>query len=346
MGNIASQSEVDIDQDGNPAGDPPTSKRFLRGLGILLIALAFLVTLYGAVAYTAWQRGQKLRVLSAQQALQEESARQTQMAREDIRAGNPVLAARRLEWVLNQDPINEEARMLLQEVQAMQNVRPTETPRPTPTESAVAEPQQTPADPDTVADFANLQELMDDEKWQAAVTAIVAFQARFPNYQRQETDQMLYDAYVSLGLNLLYGPQVELGLYYLEQAEKLGSLSQEVEDQRTWAELYLLGISYYGVDWSTTLFYFRGLCVAAPFYQDSCAKLREALIAYGDQYAVSLDWCPAEELYAEALRQESGRTLAEKLQQASAMCREATPTPSAPITGTVPISTTVTPAVP
>lgn len=318
----------------------------MRGIGIFFIVLALLVTLYGVITYTAWQRGQKLRVLNAQQALQEELARQTQLAREDIGAGNHALAIRRLEWLLNQDPLNEEAKLLLQEAQSAQNIRPTETPRPTATIAVVNEPLLTPEDPGGAAGFGHLQDLMESEKWQAAVTDIIAFQARFPNHQRQETDQMLYDAYINLGLDLLYGPQVELGLFYLEQAAKLGNLSQEVEDQRTWAELYLLGISYYGVDWSTALFYFRGLCAAAPFYQDACTKLQEALVAYGDQYAAALDWCPAEALYAEALRQESSRPVADKLQQASTLCREATPTSSAPITGTVPLSATVSPVVP
>ena len=111
MSNMSSKSEAGIDRDRDQVVDLPSSKRFLRGLGVILIALALLVTLYGAVTYTAWQRGQKLRVLNAQQALQEELARQTQLAREDIRAGNQALAVRRLEWVLSHADTDEKEDM-------------------------------------------------------------------------------------------------------------------------------------------------------------------------------------------------------------------------------------------
>ena len=83
------------------------------------------------------------------------------------------------------------------------------------------------------------------------------------------------------------------------------------------------------------IFYFRGLCAAAPFFQDSCVKLREALLAYADQYAASQEWCPAEELYSEALRSEQSELVAEKLDEARLRCLEATPTPTVSITATV-----------
>jgi hypothetical protein len=127
----------------------------------------------------------------------------------------------------------------------------------------------------------------------------------------------------------------------LTQAERLGDLPLEVEDQRTWAELYLLGIGYYGVNWETTIFYFRGLCAAAPFYQNACQKLFEAYVAFGDQYASVLDWCPAEEWYIEAVRLDNVSEVVEKRREAATNCLEATPTPEAPITDTVPITNTL-----
>jgi hypothetical protein len=156
---------------------------------------------------------------------------------------------------------------------------------------------------------------------------------------------MLYNAYINLGVGLLSGSQIELGLFYLTQAERLGDLPVEVTDQRTWAELYLSGIGYYGVDWETTIFYFRGLCAAAPFYQNACQKLFEALMAYGDQYAAAQDWCPAETWYREAVRMDNTVSAVDKRREATANCLEATPTPEAPITGTVPITGTI-PTVP
>jgi hypothetical protein len=181
---------------------------------------------------------------------------------------------------------------------------------------------------------------MDQEEWEQAITVITAFQAQYPDYQRQRTNSLLYDAYLNLGQLMVMGDQIELGLFYFDQAEKLGDLPIEAEDQRIWADLYLLGISYYGVDWGTAIFYFRGLCAAAPFYQDACVKLHEVIIAYADQYALNLDYCPAEALYSEANQLSSDTVLIEKLQAARDQCLEATPTPT--VSPTVPVSGTET----
>jgi hypothetical protein len=210
---------------------------------------------------------------------------------------------------------------------------PTATPRPAPTEPAVAEEESTEGD-ELALEFERLQELVDEQRYSDAISALVAFQSEHPNYRRRESDQLLYDAYVNLGQELLSGEQVELGLYYLSQAESLGDLSQEVEDQRFWADLYLLGIAYYGVDWETSAYFFRELCASAPFFQNSCQKLRDSLIALGDISAANLDWCPAETYYSEAASYNGETTITEKLSNARLMCLEATPTPTTPITAT------------
>jgi tetratricopeptide (TPR) repeat protein len=203
---------------------------------------------------------------------------------------------------------------------------------------------ETPAQPGTANQeaFTNLEGLMAAGDWEEAISAISNFQHDFPDEKRRETDEMLYNAYVNLGVKLVSGSQIELGLFYLTQAERLGDLPIEVQDQRTWAKLYLDGIGYYGVNWEAAIFYFRGLCAAAPFYQDACQKLFEAYAAFGDQYASGLDWCPAEEWYIEAIRLDnSEEEVIDKRREATTNCLEATPTPEAPITDTVPITNTV-----
>lgn len=316
---------------------PSVPRRLLRGFGLVLVVVAVLLAIYGAVAYTAWQRGQTLRVENAQQALEEQINNQIELARSDIADGNYALATRRLDWVLERDPNSAEAQSLHEEAQNGLNARltPTPPPSPTPTPEALETPVN---DPQPNEAYDNLQTLMDEGKWAEAISAIAAFQQDFPNDHRQETDEMLYNAYINLGTKLVSGSQVELGLFYLEQAERLGDLPLEVEDQRTWAELYLLGIGYYGVDWGTTIFYFEGLCAAAPFYHDACQKLFEAYVAYGDQYASALDWCPAEEWYTEAVRLDNVTEVIEKRREAATNCQDATPTPNAPITGTLSIT--------
>lgn len=316
--------------------DQPKSRKLFRVMGYFFIGLAVLVAVYGTVAYLAWQRGESLRSEEVKEALEEEFAKQIDFAEEDITAGNLELALRRLEWILDRDPDFGRALVLQADVRERLSLDASPEPFPTATRVATVEIIKT-NNSEPEAAFGNLEKVMASQDWQEAVSAIVAFQSQYPDYRRLDTDAMLYDSYLNLGQELIMGDQVELGLFNLSQAEKLGDLPVEAEDQRTWAELYLLGISYYGVDWETAVYYFRDLCAAAPYYQNACVKLQEALVAYGDQFAGNLDWCPAREVYLEAYRLSNDQATSQKLGDARDACSEATPTPSVPISGTLTI---------
>lgn len=317
----------------------PGRRRLFRIIGFGLIGLSILLAIYGTVVYIAFERGQALSVENARQALEEEIERQMTNARQDVEDGNYSLALRRLDWIMARQPEVPGLEALQQEARAGMESRLAPTPAPTPSRTPLTEEF-----PDELKDpsetFSNLQKIAEEADWQMAVEEITAFQAQYPDFRRREIDILLYNAYVNLGSNLLTGNQVELGLFYLAQAETLGDLPADIQDERTWAELYLAGIGFYGVDWATTIFYFRDLCAAAPFYQDACATLREALVAYGDQYAFNLDWCPAEALYNEAVSLTNQTLLAAKLREAKSNCLLATPTPTIAITTTLTVTST------
>lgn len=306
-----------------------------------MITAAVVLGVYTLVAYLGWQSGQSLRAEQIQERVAFELATQIARAEEDMGQGNHRLAIRRLEWVLEQEPEHGQAAELLSEAQVgLAETRAPSAAGDNGGGSATATPPMT-ATVGSEEDAASrrlrqVQQLVDDEEWNAALPAIVAYQNDFPDHERSRTDRLLYEAYVGQGIELLYSEQVELGLYYLDQAEKLGNLTENALEHRTWAELYLDGMGYYGVNWEVTLFYFRDLCLAAPFFHDSCDRLFEALLAYGDQYAAQQEWCPAEQLYAEAYDLDDGDNVSQKLRDARARCAEATATPATTITGTVP----------
>ncbi|MCA9933534.1 MAG: hypothetical protein H6662_06080 [Ardenticatenaceae bacterium] len=317
----------------------PKPRRGRRIIGGLLVAISLLLAVYLLVAYLGWQSGQQLLVERQQTELSDQIARQIELAQQNIGQGSYNLATRRLEWVLERNPSHAEAQALLQQAREALNLVltpqvveatavPTATPLPSPTPGVISDPEQ---------ELQRIQQLMDNEAWEDAVTALRAFLSQFPNYERQETNQLLYDAYLNLGFSLVDGEQAELGLYYFAQAETLGDLPQEAEDYRLWADWFLQGMGYYGVNWGVAVDYFRDLCLVAPFYQSSCDLLHEALIALGDQYAAAADWCPAQELYAEANRQERSVELSDKLETAVTNCQSATPTPET-ITNTLPVT--------
>ena len=324
----------------------PPKPNLLSLVGIIIIGLALILGLYTTLGYLGWRSGQRLRAEQVVTEQTAEVARQTNFARDDIAQQNYRLALRRLAWVLAQEPGNETALALQAQAQAALNPNAAATATPRPAPSATPPLSGTVTTDDLLAQqLLQLRKLVNDEEWPSAIEEIARFQRAHPSYERLETDRLLFDAYVNYGLSLLPGEQVELGLFYLRQAEKLGDLPTEASDQRLWAVLYLDGISFYRVNWDASLFYFRELCLAAPFFHDACAKLEEGLLAQANFYAAQQDWCPAEPLYQEAYRLNSSSDTANKLAQARTGCLSATATPplsgTLPITGTVPNTNTV-----
>ena len=337
------------DQDSstqNSDGKRP-SRRIVRTVGLLLIILSVVVAWFLLIGYLGWRSGEELLAEKQATALAEQVTHQKELAAEDLAQEKYDLALRRLEWVLQKAPDDEQA--LSMQTEANNNLNSlltptpvsmsTPTPEPTPLPEATAGPV---GEPETA--LQQIRRLMATKAYVEAIPLITEFQLEFPDFERQETDQFLYDASIGYGLNLLETEDVELGMYYLSQAERLGDLQQSVIDYQTWAELYLQGVAFYGVNWDASAYYFRDLCLAAPFYQSSCNRLEEVLILWGDQQATALDWCPALAAYEEASLYSNDTALSDKIDTANEACLAATPTPELPtenITGTTTISTTL-----
>lgn len=314
-----------------------------RLAGLLLIIVAALLAYYLLVVYLGWQSGQQLLSERQEQQFTGQIARQVELAQADIAASNYDLALRRLEWVLVRDPHHSTAQQLQETAQTARQVRseqpappresitPTSTPLPSPTPGVIADP---------TSELARIDRLIAGEEWAVAATALQSFQRQFPDHERSRTDRLLYDTYIELGMSYIEGERAELGLFYLNQAERLGDLPESVSDYRIWAELYTQGISFYGVNWDAAAFYFRDLCLAAPFYQNACQRLGQILTRHGDAFALLEDWCPAQALYEEAQRHSGSQELGRKLAEARENCLLATPTPTAPITDTRTITQT------
>ncbi len=315
-----------------------TSWSLARVAGLVLIILAALIILYSTVGYLAWQSGETIRSEREEKLRTEQVNRQITLAQDDISNGSYNLALRRLEWVLEQDPASGDALALQQQAEAA--LRNSLTPEAPPTPAPVPEPSPTPGQIDDLAqELQRLERLESQKEWLRLIEDTLAFQRQYPEYRRLQTDAFLYHAHLEQGLAQIQGDQIENGIYHLSQAEKLGDLTQEAADYWLWAELYLQGMAYYGVNWGAAASFFRDLCLAAPFYQGSCDKLYDALFAQGNQFANTMEWCPAVDLYREA--RQYGRTaeLDEKLTEAVQGCAEATPTPEV-ISGTLPITDT------
>ena len=322
------------------AAEPPAGRSRLlsRLVGLALVISSVVLATYLLVAYFAFESGQAARVAQETTARDEQVARQIELARQNLDEGSSHLALTRLDWVLAQTPDNAAALALREQAAAADAAgrapQPTEAPQPT----AEATPEEPAAEPgETLAELQAIRRLVAAEQWEEALPLLVVFQQRFPDYRRQETDQLLYDTYVALGLAYANTEKVELGLNYFAQAERLGDLPPEAEEYRLWADLYFQGIAYSGVNWGIAADYWADLCAAAPFYRDACVRLDRALVGQGDTFAFNLDWCPALDIYQRAWNRQPSDALGNKLAQAREGCAAAT---AVPISGTLPITDT------
>jgi hypothetical protein len=330
------------------AGDTGTGRRprlLVRLIGLSLVIFSVFLATYLVVAYFAFETGRKEARQQATDSRNEQISRQIELAGQDLEEGNYRIALARLDFVLAEAPDNSRAQDLRRQVIAIEAA--AAIPQPTP------EPIEVVAGPDTSGDVADenplpelqaIRRLTAAGQWEEALPPLIALRRQFPDYERRQTDELLYETYLNLGFEYVNTEKIELGLNYFSQAERLGTLPQEALDYRLWADLYLQGRAYFGVNYEIAGAYFRDLCAAAPFFQSSCARLYEALIGYGDQLAYNLDWCPAESVYREAWQQRATEALNAKLAQAREGCASATPVPltdTLPITQTGSLTTTI-----
>lgn len=333
-----------------PTEDETSGERrprlLVRLIGLALVIFSVAAATYLVVAYFALESGRALRTEQEATARDEQLNRQIELAREDLTEGSDNLALTRLDWVLAQDPANADARALREAVVAA-DPEPTAAPTEPPAEATTeADPQATGETEVAGAALPELQALrryVVADRWEEALPRLLAFQQQYPDYERGETDRMLYDTYVALGLNYVNSEKLELGLNYFSLAEQLGNLPQEALDYRVWADLYFEAVAYSGVNWAIAGDYWRDLCGVAPFFQNSCERLDAALAGYGDQLAYNLDWCPAISIYQQAWNRRPSQQLEAKIAQAREGCASATAVPISgtnPLSGTAPITGT------
>lgn len=327
-----------VEPTGEPTTPAPGARRprlAVRLLGLALVIFSVAAATYLLVAYFAFESGRSLSQQQETTQRAEQIARQIELAREDLDAGSENLALTRLDWVLSQAPDNADARALREQVTSRTpepTAAPTESPaEPTPEGTAI------PGDEEALPELQAIHRLVAGEQWEEALSSLLFFQQQHPDFRRDETDKLLYDAYLALGLAYINTEKIELGLNYFAQAEKLGDLPQEAQDYRLWADLYFEAVAYSGVNWDIAGDYWRDLCAAAPFFQDSCSRLERALVGVGDQYAYYFDWCPALSIYQEAWNRQPSDALGAKLSQARDGCASAT---AIPISGTNPLTAT------
>ncbi len=265
-----------------------------------LVGLAAFLVFVGVVAaggYSGYRAGLQDRVSIEATRLSGELLAQFDLGVEDFNAGQFDRARQRFEYVLQYDPSNADAIEMLARVLTIVNatatptiVLPTATPTLTPT-------------PDLRSVQEKLEQARTDmaaQNWAQAIETLLNLRKEDVNYFPVEVDSMLYVAYRNQGVNkILVLGQLESGLYDLAQAALFGPLDAEALNYRDWARFYLIGASFWQVNWGQAAYYFGQIAFAVPNLQDGTGwtagqRYTEAMAKYVDVLAAASDWCNAE----------------------------------------------------
>jgi tetratricopeptide (TPR) repeat protein len=247
---------------------------------------------------------------------------QYQLGLQDMEDGHYELARQRFEYVIQLDPsypgVTDQLALVLLEL----NTTATPTPVPSPT--------LTPT-PDTRGAeelISQAQLLLADSKWTEAIDTLLKLRKDEPAFQPVEVDSMLYVALRNRGVQrILQESDLEGGTYDLALAERFGPLDYEASNYRTWANLYVTGASFWGLDWQQAIFYFGQLLQVAPNLRDATTltateRYRLALLKYGDFLAANGEWCAAQEQYEAAYNFSSDPSIEPTISNAATECDE------------------------
>lgn len=331
-----------------------------RGRAFLLYTLIVIIVL-GLALFSGYQSGIGIRKDTRAQAMSQQIGEQFQNTLVDIEFGRYEIAKQRLEWIIENDPTFPGAQEKLTEVLVQINLQenyiaPTATPSlvPTPDFSGAQEA------------FTRAQQLIAAQDWPGAISALDTLRKLDATYQVSQVDGMYYFALRNNGYDLLTKQgNLEGGIYYITLAERFGPLDANANGVREGARYYILGASFWELNWEQTLFYFNQVNSGWPGLWDgtmtASERFRIASMRYGDELFGQNKFCEAVVQYENAIRVGQLDQLAEQnFGKAFVACfpPTATPDPSLLFTPTidpslptntptpVPTDTPVTPTTP
>jgi type II secretory pathway pseudopilin PulG len=323
--NLDDTSPVGLPADGDNSSQPEAQRALPRPrrsswFKWTLLGLVGLLLVAAISAYSGYQSGIDLRQQAEATQLVSGLSDQFQLAEQDISNQNFDLARQRLEYIIRNQPGYPGAQEKLAEVLTQLNTTATPTPQPTPTLTP------TPDNRSQQDLFSQAQGDLQNRDWNGTIDTLLALRKADPSFQVVAIDDMLYVALRNRGVDkILKDGDLEGGIYDLSLAERFGPLDAEAGSYRTWARIYILGASFWQIDWQQAINYFSQVAPAMPGMRDgsgmtSAERYRKALIGYGDQLAGEEEWCKAVDQYNAALSIGSDPQVEDKLNEASKNC--------------------------
>ena len=132
-------------------------------------------------------------------------------------------------------------------------------------------------------------------------------------FEAIQIDGMYYTALRNRGVDrILVQGDLEGGIFDLNQAEQVGPLDIEADNYREWAILYIVGQSFWDVDWAQAVQYFGQIAGVAPNlydanfytasdrYADASKEFAGDLITRALFIAGAKGWCEADQILRSA----------------------------------------------
>jgi tetratricopeptide (TPR) repeat protein len=316
----------------------PVKKKSTRWRSILSGLLGFLL-LVGLGGFGGYQTALGDRKEAEASTISKVTTQQFALALDDIAAGRYEAARERLEYIISKDPGFPGAQEKLTEVLVMSSI-PTSTPAPTLT--------STPDFSGAESAFQRAQQLIQAQDWPNALNALDTIRKLDPNYKTAQVDGMYYFALRNHGHNLISKEgNLETGIYYLTLAEGFGPLDNSAKGLREGARAYIVGASFWELDWRQAVEIFAQVGAGFPSLWDgtmtASQRFYHASMRYGDELFNRGDYCGAFLNYTNALALGAlDKTSAKNYNDAQAGC--APPTAVIEVTPTTEVLPTEPPA--
>jgi hypothetical protein len=308
-----------------------------RGRAFLFNALGLIVILVLAIL-AGYGSGLSIRKNNQNATRSQQLGEQFQYALVDIQFQRYANAQQRLQWILARDPSFPGVQQKLTEVLVLMNQpTPTLTPSLTPTPDFTGAEQA----------FTQAQQQITAQDWPGAIGTLDTIRKLDPTYQTGQVDGMYYFALRNYGYDLITKQgNLEGGIYQFTLAERFGPLDRDAAGLREGSRFYLIGASFWELDWAQALLYFNQ--IAGYGLWDGTMTVAErihfASMRYGDQLLEAGDPCGAVDQYVNAQRIAAlDKQAQEGYDDAFGACYPATPTIDLTLSA-VPAATTEVPA--
>lgn len=289
------------------AQPPAPAKKRGRGRMIFGVVFGFLLVV-ALAALGGAQAGISSRTSAENLTRAIEAETQFQLAQADLQAGQCELARERFTYVSELNPnypgILDSLSQALLCVNATATPQPGEEMGPTPTPDMRGQDQA----------YNDARAQLAAQSWDELLYSLDTLRTNFPDFHPIEVDGMYYTALRNRGVKRILPPvgDLEGGIYDLNRAAQIGPLDVDAAKYRQWAVNYIVGQSFWEVDWGQAVQYFLPLVDAAPNLHDlNFFTAQQRLATASAFYSLDLvdraerltrdeKWCSADQLMREA----------------------------------------------